>query len=210
MNIKIAIADDHPMIVTGLENMLANYPHITISGAYEDGEKLLKGLQYDVPDVLLLDIQMPGRTGDELAPLLSKKYPQMRVLTLTNFDTTIYLNSMLRHGISGYLLKTTDPRTLIKAIETLFAGGQFLDPAINEKVKQLKLMEKEAGRNPLTIREKEILRHLVNGETTREIAEKLFLSFYTVENYRARILMKFEVKNTAELIKKVLVLGLAE
>lgn len=210
MNIKISIADDHPMVVTGLENMLANHPHIIICGTYANGAQLFEGLRNNIPQVLLLDIQMPGKTGDELAPELRKKYPQMAILTLTNFDNTIYVNAMLKHGVAGYLLKTTSPQTLIKAIETVASGGQFMDPAINEKVAQLRLMEKEGNLNPLTLREKEILRHLVDGETTKEIAGNLFLSFYTVENYRARILQKLQVKNTAELIKKALILGLAD
>ncbi len=207
--IKVAIADDHPMVITGLRNMLANYDHIVISGAYTNGSLLLEGLQDQAPDVLLLDIQMPGQTGDELAPRLIKRFPQMAILTLTNFDNVLYINSMLRHGVSGYLLKTTDPRTLIKAIETVADGGQFVDQSIEEKVRQLRIMEKETNFHPLTLREKEILQNLVSGATTKEIAEKLFLSFYTVENYRARILQKLQVRNTAELIRKALVLGLA-
>ncbi len=209
MNIRIAIADDHPMVITGLQNMLTNYGHITILDTYNNGEELQEGLLARVPDVLLLDIQMPGQTGDELAPRLLKRYPNMGILTLTNFDNVLYINSMLRHGVAGYLLKTTDPRTLIKAIETVAAGGQFMDQSIEEKVRQLRIMERESHIHPLTLREKEILQSLVNGETTKEIAEKLFLSFYTVENYRARILQKLQVRNTAELIRKALVLGLA-
>lgn len=210
MNINLAIADDHPMVISGLKNMLDNHPHIIITGTYQNGDELLDSLTKTIPDVLLLDIQMPGKTGDKLAYILQKKYPQIALLTLTNFDNVIYVNSMLRQGVSGYLLKTTDQYSLVKAIEVVAKGGRYIDPAIEENVKDLQLMEKEAQLNPLTLREKEILQHLINGETTKEIATNLSLSFYTVENYRARILDKLDARNMAELTRKALMLGLAK
>jgi len=211
MNIKIAVADDHPMIIKGLQNMLSSYHHITLIGTYSNGEQLLAGLQQQLPDVLLLDIQLPGKTGDELAPVILKKYPDLKILTLTNFDSMLYVNTMLRHGVHGYLLKNTDEEVLIKAIETVYNGGQFLEPEMKEKMQQMTKLQKENySKVALTLREKQILQLIVNGNTSQEIVEKLFLSINTVNNYRARIFDKLDVNNMAELIKKALTLGLVE
>lgn len=211
--IRIAIADDHPMIIGGLENILSRYPHIILTGTYNNGNSLLDGLKQDgEPDVLLLDIQLPDITGDELTPLILKKHPGVRILILTNFDSALYVNNMLRRGVHGYLLKTSEKEVLIQAIETVFQGGSYIEARLLEKIQQLEEREQKAvsSKSTLTNREKEILQYIVNGETCPEIAEKLFLSVNTVENYRVRILVKLEVKNTAALVKKALTLGLAE
>lgn len=208
MSIKVIIADDHPMIITGLTNMLSGYEQIDILGAYYNGDQLLAALPDIVPDLLLLDIQMPGKTGDELAPLLLKAYPHMRIIALTNFDNVLYVNAMFQHGVQGYLLKTASPDTLVHAIELVAKGGKYTDPALLDKIKHLNTLKKEDSLNTLTLREKEILQLVVNGATTKEISASLHLSFYTVENYRAKILLKLDAKNMAELTKKALILGL--
>lgn len=212
MKIRIAIADDHPMIIGGLQNMLAAYPHIVLEGTYSTGAELIKGLQQQQPDVLLLDIQLPDKTGDELATTILKKYPEQKILTLTNFNSMLYVHNMLRIGVKGYILKTTDPETLIKAIEEVYKGEEFIDQAVKSKLGQYATkIKKEANLRPtLTLREKEILKLTVNGDTIQEISEKLFIGLRTVEYYRSNLLLKLEVKNMAALIKKALEMGLAE
>jgi DNA-binding NarL/FixJ family response regulator len=212
MSIRIAIADDHPMVITGLQNMLSGYPHITIVGVYPNVVELLKGMKLNLPDVLLLDIQLPDKTGDELAPVLLKKYPQLRILILTNFNSTLYVNNMLRHGVLGYLLKTTDNKTLVEAIETVYKGEEFLQPSIKEKIDQAdKRIKREVStKSALSIREKQILQLIVNGDSNQQIADSLFLSLRTVENYRFNLAFKLDAKNTAMLVSKALKLGLAE
>ena len=212
MKIRIAIADDHPMIIGGLQNMLSAYPHIVLEGAYNNGAELLKGLQEKLPDVLLLDIQLPDKTGDELATIILKKYPEQKILTLTNFNSMLYVHNMLRIGVKGYILKTTDPETLIKAIEQVHEGEEFIDQAVKGKLTQYATkMKKEANLRPtLTLREKEILKLTVNGDTIQEISDKLFIGLRTVEYYRSNLLLKLEVKNMAALRKKALEMGLAE
>jgi DNA-binding NarL/FixJ family response regulator len=212
MEIKITIVDDHPMIINGLKNMLHGYSHIKIISAYNDGEELFKGLAQAQPDVLLLDIQLPGKPGDELAPLILKSYPAIRILALTNFSSSLYLATMLRQGALGYLLKTTKQDTLIDAIETVYRGEEFVEPSLRKK------LEQESQKNSkiiyshlsLTIREKEILKLLVSGRSNQEIADELFIGYHTVRNYRARIFDKLEVSSISELINKSLALGLNE
>jgi len=211
-NITISIADDHPMVIIGLQNMLANYPNITLLDTYPDGQALLKGLQEKMPDVLLLDIQMPGQTGDELAPLIMKKYPELRILTLTNLDSALCAYNMTRHGVLGYLLKTTNQKTLIEAINAVYRGEEYIEPSMQEKMQQLAVgRTREASlKSALTPREKEVLQLIVNGITNKDISQKLHIGFRTVEYYRFNILLKLDVNNTAALVKKALRLGLAE
>lgn len=210
--ITIAIADDHPMILNGIRDMLQECNHIRITATYLHGEALLAGLQQDVPDVLILDIQMPGLNGDELVFLIRKQYPALPILILTNFDNTLYVNNLINNGASGYLLKNTDRDTLIRAIAQVHEGKQFLLPEMKEKLEQFRnqLRIKTTARFALTPREKNILQLIAAGHTNKEIAEKLFLSLRTVENYRFNLSLKLEARNTADLLRKALELGLIQ
>ncbi len=212
MNIKIAIIDDHPMIIGGLQKMIANYTHITLTGTYSDDQELMEGLEKNIPDVLLLDIQLPGKTGDTLVPYLLKKYPDIRILVFTNFSSVVYANNMIRLGVSGYLLKTARQHTVIEAIEMIYNGGSFIEPQIHEKLNELSRKTRGAvfSKVMLTLREKEILRLILNGDTNQDIASRLFLGINTVKTYRKRIFLKLDVKNMAELAGKVLTMGLTE
>lgn len=206
------IVDDHPMIIDGLKNMLKGYKHIRLIGAFNDGKDLLTALPAQQPDVLLLDIQLPGMPGDELVPLILQQYPGIAVLALTNFNSSLYVNTMFRQGALGYLLKTTRQPTLIEAIETVSQGRTFIEPSLQDKLQQDYPQRKKNiyARLSLTIREKEILRLLAAGKSNQEIADTLFLGYNTVRNYRARIFTKLEVGSIGELVKKALTLGLGE
>lgn len=212
MSITISIADDHPMIIDGLQNILPHYPNILLKGSYRNGNALLAGLAAYLPDVLLLDIQMPDITGDELTPLLLKKYPGLKILVLTNFESALYANNMFKRGAHGYLLKTAENITLISAIEKVYHGAQFIEDHMQEKIKQMNIRDKNAAfsKSTLTPRESEILQLLVNGYTAPQIAETCFLSLRTVVNYRTSIMLKLDVNNTAMLVKKALTMGLAQ
>jgi len=212
MSIKVSITDDHPLVISGLQNMLLHYPNITLSGTYLNAEALLEGLQQTIPDVLLLDIQMPGRTGDELAPSLLKMYPKMKIIALTNFDSTLYANNMIKAGVHGYVLKSAEEKIIVQAIQTVYDGAIFIEEAMAKKMAQLdqKIQNTTFSKSSLTPREKDVLVHIVNGETSQEIANNLFLSLRTVENYRLNIQLKLNVKNTAMLVKKALQMGLVD
>lgn len=212
MNINIAIADDHPMIIGGLKNLLVGYTHLNLVATYLSGNELLEKLPEAKADVLLLDIQLPDKTGDMLAPLILKQHPGLRILILTNLSSPLFLHNLLRMGVAGYILKNTDPDMLIHAIETVYNGGEFVDPALQEKLEQFRLrMKKEVALKPaLTPREMEILRMTVSGDTMPEISKKLFIGLRTVEYYRGNLFLKLEVKNLAGLIRKALELGLVE
>jgi len=212
MNIRIAITDDHPMIIGGIRDMLSNYTHITLAGTYTSGEALLEGLPANVPDILLLDIQLPGQNGDELVPVLKKLYPGLRIIILTNFNSIIYTQNMVRLGVKGYLLKTADETTLMEAIHSVYDDETFIEPSLRKKLAPgiQKPRNTLISKMRLTLREKEILRMIIRGHTNQEIVSALFLSINTVKTYRKRIFLKLDVKNMAELTHKVLSLGLVE
>lgn len=210
MNITIAIADDHPMVINGLKDMLADSPHLELAATYPDGDTLLAGLARSRPDVLLLDIRMPGRTGDELVPQMLRLYPGLRVLVLTNFDNMLYIHTLLKAGVMGYLLKNTDQETLVAAIESVHRGTLFLKADVAEKLEQFRknLKRSTSSRFALTPREKDILKLIAEECSNQQIAEKLCLSLRTVENYRLHLSLKLEVKNTAGLVRKAIEMGL--
>ncbi len=212
MKINVMIVDDHPMIIDGLKNMLQGYAHISLIGAFNDGNALLEGLSEQQPDVLLLDIQLPGKPGDELVPLILKQYPGIGILALTNYNSSLYISTMFRQGALGYLLKTTQQHTLIEAIETVFRKETYIEPSLKSKLQQEDRPQHKNiyARLSLTIREKEIIRLLAAGKSNQEIAATLFIGYNTVRNYRARIFAKLEVNTISELVKKVLTLGLDE
>jgi DNA-binding NarL/FixJ family response regulator len=212
MPIKITITDDHPLVISGLQSMLAHYPNIYLINSFASGTALLAGIQVQVPDVLLLDIQMPHLTGDALVPLLLKKIPGLKIIALTNFDSALYASNMFKLGIHGYVLKNAEAETIIKAIETVYDGGVFVEDAMQQKIDHMedKIVKSVSRKVSLTPREKDVLQHIVDGETNQEIAESLFLSVRTVENYRLNIQLKLDAKNTAILVKKVLQMGLLD
>jgi len=204
---NIAIIDDHPLLIKGLQSMLGHYPDITITGTFLNGATLMESLKEEQPDVLLLDIQMEGQMGDELAPVLHRLYPEMMLLVLTNLEHRYYIKSMLQHGVRGYVLKSSDESILLEAIHTVARGDIYFDPSIRRQA--LKEQKNVGASFPsLTRREKEILRLLTLDYSSRDIAEKLFLSNRTVENHRMHLLQKLDVKNSASLIKKAMELGL--
>ncbi len=210
MKIRIAIADDHLMVINGIQKMLSEFTGFVITDTWMNGEELIEGLEQNVPDVLLLDIQMPGKKGDKLLPLILKKHPDMKVLVLTNFDSLFYVRTMMQHGAKGFLLKSTDPGMLTDAIRAVYEGREYIEPEL-----EIQLKEKNIRTNRMSVtmpavstREREVLQLIADGNTTQEIAESLFLSFTTVENYRFNLLSKFGVKNTATLVKKAVQLGM--
>lgn len=204
--INVAIVDDQVIILNGLQKILAEADHINVSALYNNGDQLLEGLETSQPDVLLLDIQMPGKSGIELAAIISKKYPAVKMIALTNVDVLTQMKQMLQKGCLGYLLKDVSPEILVNAIETVHSGQQFLNE--NLKKQLLSSLSGQDDKQLITRREKEILKLILEENTNQDIANKLFLSLRTVENHRNNLLQKLNVKNTAGLVKIALQEGL--
>jgi len=210
MKISISIADDHPVVISGLQKILGEYNILDLYDTCFNGDQLLDCLTIRQPDVLLLDIQMPGKMGDELAGIIHSNYPNISILVLTNNDLPFHVKKMMQHGALGYLLKSSTPDILFKAIETVYHGKQFIDPQMKDAILEELIDTRNNAIPPISRREKEILELIVNECTSHEIAQKLFLSYRTVENHRLNLLLKLGVKNTAGLVRKVIQLRLVE
>jgi DNA-binding NarL/FixJ family response regulator len=200
------MADDHVIVLNGLQKIVAEVSDISVVGVYTDGDALLEDLPLNQPDVLILDIQMPGKKGTELAAIIKKKYPAIKIIVLSNVEVMAQIKKMLQLGCMGYLLKNTDSETFITAIRTVNDGEQFLYEDLRKQL--VNNLFTPAHFIKITRREKEILQMIADEMTTQEIADKLFLSIHTIVNHRNSLLQKLDVRNTAGLMKKAVEEGL--
>ena len=208
--IKVAICDDHNMVLRGIETMLEDTESITITATYSLGKQLLGEIEGNVPNVLLLDINLPDSNGLELCKELTKKYQDLSIIALSNYSETGFIKNMLRNGAKGYLLKNTDKQELILASTTVDNGHTYLPRSIQD------ILLNDSIGNPtqlafipkLTRREKEVLNLIAKEHTNQEIAEMLFISTKTVESHRNNLIQKLAVRNTAGLIRVALEKGL--
>lgn len=208
MKLSVHIADDHVITTSGIERMLQDHPLIAIDGIYHNGQSLLKGLETRQPDVLLLDIQMPGMQGDELAKTITEKYPAIVILVLTNMDLPFYVRNMFASGVKGYLLKSASKNTLVEAIETVNRSQTYIDRALRPLVNELIGSKRKPDMLTLTKREQHILEMVAGEKTNQQISKELFISLRTVENHRTNLFLKLGVKNVAGLVRKGIQMGL--
>ncbi|WP_121352042.1 response regulator [Flavisolibacter nicotianae] len=210
--IQLAIVDDHAVVIDGLRTMLAAFPQLEVVFTAQSGAALLDFLLQGAPDVLLMDIQMPEMNGIDLCKQVVRLHPRLKVIAFSSFDDSNYVKQIFRCGATGYLLKNCDKETIVRAIEAVMEGEDYMDDAI----KKILLQESLTGQRrsifevPLTKREKEILKHIAEGLSNQEIADKLFISLRTVETHRLNINQKLDVKNTAGLVKEALKRGLID
>ncbi len=211
MKIKVSITDDHMIVTNGISMILKDHPLVELCFVAHSGQELLKNMKRQSPDVLLLDIQLPDKQGDELAGIISHDYPDVAIIVLTNMDQTFHVRSMFRNGVKGYLLKSATTRTLIEAIETVMRGKQYIDTALREKM-AFELVDVHSARSMPTLskRERQVLEFIADEKTSSEIAQILNLSQSTVENHRVSLFFKFSVKNVAGLVRKAIQLGLIQ
>lgn len=210
MSIKIAIADDHLLVINGIKAMLEKYEHIEVLFSVTNGQELLDYLAQVQVQVLLLDIQMPDMNGVDLCKLITKKYPTIKVIALTNFEESHYVKQMMRNGAAGYLLKNVDQETLLQAIETVFQNKQYIAEQVQRNMLNEMLLGKKSTSAgiPLTKRELEILALIAKEHSNQQIADQLFISLRTVHTHRLNLTQKLGAKNTAGLVKEALNRGL--
>lgn len=212
-SIKIAITDDHPLAISGLQNMLHTIDDLEIVGCYENGKELLTGLKTKRPDVLLLDVELPDIKGYDLASIVCKQFPSVKIIAITSHDAPIVVKRMMQHGCMGYVLKNVRVKELVLAINTVHGGSEYITPVIHEQIMTGTPAPKNhhTARMPvLTKRESEILALIVREFTNQEIADQLFISLRTVENHRFSLLQKFDVKNSIGLVRVAIQLGLVD
>ncbi len=203
--IKIAITDDHPLVIDGLLTAFRDVPDIQITGTYNTGAELLNGLQSDPAEVLLLDLQLPDRNGSELVPIILQQYPGMHIIILSGIESSPYIKEMMQKGCKGYLLKSnTGKETLLAAIKEVYDGGLYIEASLKEQLLHEMLAAKRRmdKLNPkITQREMEVLKLIMEELNNQEIADRLFISLRTVETHRYNLLQKLNAKNTAGLLR---------
>jgi len=197
MAIKIFIADDHYMVVEGIRSMLLQEKNIEWMGHAMNAASCMAFLRQQQPDVLLLDINMPDKSGIDLCKEIKEKYPQILIIGLSSFNQQSYIQKMMQNGASGYVLKNASREEIVSAIESVINGDTFLSSEASVTMRE----NKDAQIPIITRREKEVLQLIAEGLINKEIAEKLFISTTTVDTHRNSLLSKFDVKNTANLIK---------
>lgn len=209
-SVTLAIADDHLLVISGLQAMLQKEYDITIKFAATSGAELLQEIAAAQPDILLLDIQMPDMNGIDLCKRIHCSYPEVRIIALTNFEQSSYVKQMMRNGAWGYLLKNVDLKTLRQAIDSVIESKPFVQDQIkNNMMGELLLGRKQTSQGvTLTKRETEILSLVARELTNQEIADKLFISIRTVETHRLNLAQKLGVHNTAGLVKEAYKRGL--
>jgi len=204
MTTKLAITDDHQLVLQGITAMLENTPEIQVVATYKNAHETLHNLHKNLPDVLLLDINLPDINGIDLSKKLLNKFPDLKIIALTNFEDTSFVKRMLKNGVHGYLLKNTDKIEIAKALKTVLSGELFLQKDIQKKLlnQQASAKTNNNGLIPkLTRREHDVLVAISEELTTQQISEKLFISPKTVETHRMNIMSKLGAKNSVGIIK---------
>lgn len=209
--IRLFVIDDHPVVVTGINQAVGSRPDIQLAGSAHRGEEALAWLAANSADVILLDVNLPGMDGIELCKTIKKQYPEVKIIGLTTFSEASFITGMLNNGASGYLFKNISEKELTDAILAVYAGKRYLSEEVNEKLisKATKQASARTGFVPkLTRREKEVLDLIMEECTTQEIAERLFLSVSTVETHRLKLFTKLDAKNVVGLVKNAMKFGL--
>lgn len=200
--IKIVLADDHSILRQGLNYLFNNTP-IKVMGEASNGVSAFALVKEHEPDVLVLDISMPVTDGIKTAQKLKDEGYETKILFLSMQDSEDYVMQALNVGAAGFLSKDTVEDELIEAVTTIAEGGEYFSQNIYSKIVKLMREPKKEPHYKLTRREKEVVKCLMEGLSTKQIADKLCVSDHTVSNHRANILNKLEVVNTAQLIVKV-------
>ncbi len=212
MAYRIVLADDHVLVRQGLKMVLEGAEGLEVVGEADDGLKLLNLLRQVNPDMVILDISMPGMRGIEAIREIRAVRPNAAILMLTMHRDIEYVHLALSTGAKGYLLKEDADKDLFSAIEKVRRGRTFVSPTISEEYLD-DLVQVRQGRpvesDPLTVRERQVVKLIAEGKTSREIADLLHISARTVENHRANIMEKLSLRKAADIVKYAIQKGYA-
>ncbi|HEY8929404.1 MAG TPA: response regulator transcription factor [Mucilaginibacter sp.] len=206
MEIRVSIFDDNSALRDGLFYLISGTPGFTVAGAYPDCNQVLEHLNNDKPDVVLMDIDMPGLNGIAATALIKSHFPALNVLILTAYDDSIKIFDALQSGATGYLLKKTPPAKILEAITEVSQGGAPMNASIARKVLEFFSEKKNISVNEydLSAREKEVLTCLVKGDSYKMIAAHCFISMGTVCTHITNIYKKLHVNSKSEAVAKAI------
>jgi len=213
--IRVLLVDDHVLVREGIRSLLQLHSDIDVVGEASDGREAIQKTRELDPDVVVMDISMPSMGGTEATRQIVKENPATRIVVLSRHDNLSYARSLLQAGASGYVPKKAVSTELAVAIRAVYTGDMFLYPSIakavaKDYVQLVQSQHKTDAYERLTEREKEILKLLAEGYSSRQIADQLYLSVKTVLNHRRNIMEKLGVENPAQLIKFAIKIGLVD
>jgi two-component system response regulator NreC len=211
MSIRAIVVDDHAVVRSGLRLLLDAEDDIDVVAEAGDARAAVFEARAHKPDVILLDVVMPGRSGIEAIPDLLKESPESRILVLSMQDDAAYVREAFAAGASGYVLKEAVDAEVVSAVREVAGGQRYVHPVLGARLVAAEAEERaRVDEDPLSDREHEILRLLALGHTNQEIASELYLSVRTVETHRAHIMQKLRISTRAELVRYALDQGMLE
>lgn len=201
-SIRLAIADDHQIVIDGLAAALKEYKHLSIVLTGVTGEQVIELLSKQEVDILITDMMMPGMDGQQLAEEVRKRYPEIRIMALSMSGSGYMIDDLVRNvGIDGYLLKQCGITELVHAIETVYAGGTYFQASVTEELAKVSKQHDDLNNTRLTPREKQIIALMERDLSNKEISATLFISVRTVETHRKNIFSKTGTNNVLTLVK---------
>ena len=211
MSIRVVIVDDHAILRAGLRRVLEAEPDIEVVGEAPSADRAVFEAISGRPDVVLMDVMMPGKTGIEGMPAVLQAAPDARVLVLSMQDDPRYVREAFEAGAAGYVLKEAADSEVVDAVRAVAEGERYVHPALGARLVAAEAEERRrAEEDPLSEREREVLRLLALGHTNQEIANVLFISVRTAETHRAHIMQKLRLSSRAELVRYALDRGLLD
>lgn len=200
LKIKVAIVDDHPLVIEGIKSLLQPYKNIKVVGSLKTGEEALTFFKQNPVDVVLLDINLPDLSGIDICKKLHQNHKDIAAIALSTYCDRSMVNQMIANGAKGYLLKNVTEAELIEAINKVYRGGCYYGVEI-QKIMASSILQNVGETPKITTREHQVLEKIVAGKTTNTIAEELCISPLTVETHRRNLMKKLNVPNVAALVK---------
>ena len=211
MSIRVILVDDHAILRAGLRRVLEAEPDIEVVGEAESADRAVFEALSSKPDVVVMDVVMPGKSGIEGMPAVLQAVPEAKVLVLSMQDDPHYVREAFEVGAAGYVLKEAADTEVVGAVRAVAAGERYVHPTLGARLVAAEAEErKRAEADPLSEREREVLRLLALGHTNQEIAKMLYISVRTAETHRAHIMQKLRLSSRAELVRYALENGLIE